>query len=78
MHTTRVLPQIERRRVMLWHWYRSAKPANGFLSAGPLPNGYGFQGGTTQNDYPFLVQKRLRKVENRGSVEYEGWKAPVT
>jgi hypothetical protein len=58
--------------------YRNAKAANGFISAGTLPNGYSFQGGTTQNDYSLLVQKRLRKdVEIRGSVQYEGWKAPI-
>jgi hypothetical protein len=58
--------------------YRNAKAANGFISAGTLPNGYSFQGGTTQNDYSLLVQKRFRKViEIRGSLQYEGWKARI-
>jgi hypothetical protein len=35
-------------------------------------------GGTTQNDYAFLVQKRvLKAIEIRGQVQYEGWKAPI-
>jgi hypothetical protein len=35
-------------------------------------------GGTTQNDYELRVCKRVRKeIEIRGSVRYEGWKAPI-
>jgi hypothetical protein len=47
--------------------YRNAKAATGFLP-----------GGTTQNDYMFLVCKRVKKdIEIRGWVQYEGWKAPL-
>jgi len=47
--------------------YRNAKAANAFIP-----------GGTTQNDYTFLVSKRLRKkIEIRGWIQYEGWKAPI-
>jgi hypothetical protein len=47
--------------------YRNAKAASAFIP-----------GGTTQNDYSFLVQKRVGKnIEIRGSVQYEGWKAPI-
>ena len=47
--------------------YRKAKAANAFIP-----------GGTTQNDFTFLVTKRLRKeIEIRGSIQYEGWKAPI-
>jgi len=35
-------------------------------------------GGTTQNDYEVRVCKRVMKdIEIRGSVQYEGWKAPI-
>jgi hypothetical protein len=35
-------------------------------------------GGTTQNDYEVRVCKRVMKdIEMRGSVQYEGWKAPI-
>lgn len=47
--------------------YRNAKAANAFIP-----------GGTTQNDYTFLVSKRVRKeIEIRGRIQYEGWKAPI-
>jgi hypothetical protein len=47
--------------------YRNAKAANAFVP-----------GGTTQNDYTFLVSKRLRKeIEIRGWIQYEGWKASI-
>lgn len=47
--------------------YRNAKAANAFIP-----------GGTTQNDFTFLVTKRLRKeIEIRGWIQYEGWKAPI-
>jgi hypothetical protein len=47
--------------------YRNAKAASAFIP-----------GGTTQNDYTFLVQKRVGKeIEIRGWVQYEGWKAPI-
>ncbi len=47
--------------------YRNAKAANGFLP-----------GGTTQNDYMFLVCKRVKKdIEIQGWVQYENWKAPL-
>jgi hypothetical protein len=47
--------------------YRNTKAANAFIP-----------GGTTQNDYTFLVCKRLHKeLEIRGWVQYEGWKAPI-
>jgi len=47
--------------------YRNAKASNKFIP-----------GGTTQNDYEFLVCKRvLKDIEVRGWVQYEGWKAPI-
>jgi hypothetical protein len=47
--------------------YRNAKNSIKFIP-----------GGTTQNDYELRVCKRLRKdIEIRGSVRYEGWKAPI-
>lgn len=47
--------------------YRNAKAASAFIP-----------GGTTHNDYSFLVQKRVGKdIESRGCVQYEGWKAPI-
>jgi hypothetical protein len=47
--------------------YRNAKVANAFIP-----------GGTTQNDFTFLVSKRLRKeIEIRGWIQYERWKAPI-
>jgi len=47
--------------------YRNAKAATGFLP-----------GGTTQNDFGFLVCKRvLKDIEIRGWMQYEGWKAPL-
>ncbi len=47
--------------------YRNAKASNQFIP-----------GGTTQNDYEFLVCKRaLKDIEIRGWVQYEGWKAPI-
>lgn len=46
--------------------YRNAKDSIKFIP-----------GGTTQNDYELRVCKRVMKdVEIRGSVQYEGWKAP--
>jgi len=37
-----------------------------------------FPGGTTQNDFQGAVRKRIGKdIEVRGSVQYEGWKAPI-
>jgi hypothetical protein len=37
-----------------------------------------FPGGTTQNDFQGSVRKRIgRDIEVRGSVQYEGWKAPI-
>jgi len=46
---------------------RNAKAASAFIP-----------GGTTQNDYSLLVQKRLHKtIEVRGWVQYESWKAPI-
>jgi hypothetical protein len=47
--------------------YRNAKAASAFIP-----------GGTTQNDYMLLVQKRVGKeIELRGWVQREGWKAPI-
>jgi hypothetical protein len=47
--------------------YRNAKAASAFIP-----------GGTTQNDYTFLVRKRLLKdIEICGWVQYERWKAPI-
>ena len=47
--------------------YRNAKNSIKFIP-----------GGTTQNDYELRVCKRVRKdIEIRGSVQYEGWKAPI-
>jgi hypothetical protein len=47
--------------------YRNAKAASAFIP-----------GGTTQNDFIFLICKRVQKdLEMRGSVQYEGWKAPI-
>jgi len=47
--------------------YRNAKAASAFIP-----------GGTTQNDYTILVQKRvLKRFELRGWAQYEGWKAPI-
>jgi hypothetical protein len=47
--------------------YRNAKVSSAFLP-----------GGTTQNDYSFLVSKRvLKDIEIRGWALYEGWKAPL-
>jgi hypothetical protein len=47
--------------------YRKAKAAKVFIP-----------GGTTQNDFEIYVCKRVRKdFEIRGSVQYEGWKAPI-
>lgn len=47
--------------------YRNAKAATAFIP-----------GGTTQNDYTFLVSKRLLKdMEVRGWVQYEIWRAPI-
>jgi hypothetical protein len=37
-----------------------------------------FSGGTTQNDFQGAARKRIGKdIEVRGSVQYEGWKAPI-
>ena len=47
--------------------YRNTKASNKFIT-----------GGTTQNDFEGLVRKRIGKeVEVLGSVQYEGWKAPI-
>ena len=47
--------------------YRNAKASPQFIP-----------GGTTQNDYQFLVCKRvLKDIEVRGWLQYEGWKAPI-
>jgi hypothetical protein len=47
--------------------YRNAKAAAGFIP-----------GGTTQNDFAGEVRKRIDKdIEVLGSVQVEGWKAPV-
>ncbi len=47
--------------------YRNVKASSAFLP-----------GGTTQNDYSFLVSKRVRQnIEIRGWAMYEGWKAPL-
>ena len=47
--------------------YRNAKAASDFIP-----------GGTTQNDYAIQVCKRIMKdIEIRGSVQHEGWKAPI-
>lgn len=47
--------------------YRNAKASPQFIP-----------GGTTQNDYQFLVRKRLHKdIEVFGWLQYEGWKAPI-
>jgi hypothetical protein len=47
--------------------YRNAKVSNAFIP-----------GGTTQNDFGGEVRKRLGKdIEVLGSVQYEGWKAPI-
>lgn len=47
--------------------YRNVKASSAFLP-----------GGTTQNDYSFLVSKRvLKDIEIRGWAQYEGWKAPL-
>jgi Capsule assembly protein Wzi len=47
--------------------YRRQKAASAFIP-----------GGTTLDDYEFFLLKRIRKdIEVRGSVQYEGWKAPV-
>jgi hypothetical protein len=41
-------------------------------------NGDFIPGGTTQNDFQGAVRKRIGKdIEVRGSVQYEGWKAPI-
>jgi hypothetical protein len=47
--------------------YRNVKASNAFIT-----------GGTTQNDFEGLVRKRLgRDIEVLGTVQYEGWKAPI-
>jgi hypothetical protein len=47
--------------------YRNAKASNEFIP-----------GGTTQNDFGFLVRKRvLKDFEILGSVQHEGWKVPL-
>ena len=47
--------------------YRNAKAAKVFIP-----------GGTTQNDYSVEVRKRvLKTIEILGTVQYEGWKAPI-
>jgi hypothetical protein len=47
--------------------YRNAKAASAFIP-----------GGTTQNDFAWLVVKRVRKnFELRGWLQYERWKAPI-
>lgn len=47
--------------------YRNAKASKDF-----------FPGGTTQNDYAVQVRKRvLKNFEILGTVQYEGWKAPI-
>ncbi|MGA9957479.1 MAG: capsule assembly Wzi family protein, partial [Acidobacteriaceae bacterium] len=47
--------------------YRNAKAAKDFIP-----------GGSTQNAFQFSTRKRFRKqFEVLGSVQYEGWKAPV-
>jgi Capsule assembly protein Wzi len=47
--------------------YRRAKAASAFIP-----------GGTTQDDYEAYVCKRIMKdFEVRGSLQYEGWKAPI-
>ena len=47
--------------------YRNAKAAKVFIP-----------GGTTQNDYSVEIRKRVKKtVEILGTVQYEGWKAPI-
>ena len=47
--------------------YRNAKAAKDFIP-----------GGTTQNAFQFSTRKRFRKqFEVLGSVQYEGWKAPI-
>jgi hypothetical protein len=47
--------------------YRNAKAAKVFIP-----------GGTTQNDYAVEVRKRILKdFEILGTVQYEGWKAPI-
>jgi hypothetical protein len=60
--TYHLSPQVE-----LQFQFRNAKAAIGFLP-----------GGTTQNDYTFLVCKRmLKEIEIRGWVQYERWQAPL-
>jgi hypothetical protein len=47
--------------------YRNAKAAKDFIP-----------GGTTQNDFEVSARKRIGKqLEVQGSIQYEGWKAPV-
>jgi hypothetical protein len=47
--------------------YRNAKAAKDFIP-----------GGTTQNDFQISATKRIHShYELKGSVQYEGWKAPV-
>jgi Capsule assembly protein Wzi len=47
--------------------YRNAKAAKDFIP-----------GGTTQNDFELSARKRIGKqFELQGSLQYEGWKAPV-
>jgi hypothetical protein len=47
--------------------YRNAKASPQFIP-----------GGTTQNDYRFLVRKRIHKdIEVLGWMQFEGWKAPI-
>lgn len=47
--------------------YRNVKASNSFIP-----------GGTTQNAFEGLVRKRIGKdIEVLGTVQYEGWKAPV-
>ena len=47
--------------------YRNAKAATAFIP-----------GGTTQNDYSFMVRKRLKKdIEVLGWIQYERWNAPI-
>ena len=47
--------------------YRNAKAAKDFIP-----------GGTTQNDFQISATKRIHEhFELKGSIQYEGWKAPV-
>jgi len=47
--------------------YRNAKGSLSFIP-----------GGTTQNDYAFLVRKRIKKeLELSGSMQFENWKAQI-